>query len=76
MGDWEWQYYLNRVKAKRFHFDAQEVRPYLEYRRVRQAILDLNAELFAMTFTPVVHDERWHPSVESFDVTIDGEPSA
>ena len=75
VGDWEWQYYLNRVKTKRFSFDAQEVRPYLEYGRVRQAILDLNAELFGMTFTPVVHEERWHATVESFDVTIDGAPA-
>jgi thimet oligopeptidase len=73
VGDWEWQYYMNRLKTKRFRFDAQEVRPYLEYGRVRQAILDLNSELFGMTFTPVVHEERWHPTVESFDVTIDGE---
>ncbi len=28
-----------------------------------------------MTFTPVVDEERWHPTVESFDVTIDGEPA-
>ena len=69
--EWERLYYTNRVKAKRFRFDAQEVRPYLEYRRVRQAILDLNAELFGMTFAPVVYEERWHPSVESFEVTID-----
>ncbi len=75
VGEWEWQYYLNRVKAKRFRFDAQEVRPYLEYGRIRQAILDLNSELFGMTFTPVVHEERWHPTVESFDVTIDGKPA-
>src|SRR6266516_3697506 len=75
VGEWEWQYYLNRVKTRRFHFDAQEVRPYLEYGRVRQAILDLNSELFGMTFTPVVHEERWHPPVESFEVTIDGEPA-
>jgi thimet oligopeptidase len=75
VGDWEQLYYLNRVKAKRLQFDAQEVRPYLEYGRVRQAILDLNSELFGMTFTPVVHEERWHPTVESFDVTIDGEPA-
>ena len=75
VGEWEWQYYLNRVKAKQFRFDAQEVRPYLEYGRIRQAILDLNSELFGMTFTPVVHEERWHPTVESFDVTIDGKPA-
>jgi len=75
IGEWERLYYTNRVKAKRFRFNAQEVRPYLEYRRVRQAILDLNAELFGMTFTPVVHEERWHGSVESFDVRIDGQPA-
>ena len=75
IGEWEQLYYSNRVKTKRFRYDAQDVRPYLEYRKVRQAILDLNAELFNMTFTPVVHEERWHPSVESFDVTIDGKPA-
>jgi thimet oligopeptidase len=75
VGEWEQLYYQNRVKTKRFRYDAQEVRPYLEYKKVRQAILDLNAELFNMTFTPVVHEERWHPSVESFDVTIDGKPA-
>ncbi|MHB8632208.1 MAG: M3 family metallopeptidase, partial [Candidatus Limnocylindria bacterium] len=75
VGEWEQLYYTNRVKTKRFRFDAQDVRPYLEYRTVRQAILDLNAELFNMTFTPVMHEERWHPSVESFDVTIDGTPA-
>jgi thimet oligopeptidase len=75
IGEWEQLYYTNRVKTKRFRFDAQEVRPFLEYKKVRQAILDLNAELFTMTFTPIVHEERWHPSVESFDVTIDGTPA-
>ena len=75
IGTWDRAYYLNRVKTKRFRFDAQEIRPYLEYRTVRQAILDLNSELFGMRFAAVVHPERWHPSVESFDVTIDGAPA-
>ena len=75
IGEWEQLYYVNRVKTKRYGYDAQEVRPYFEYQKVRQAILDLNSELFNMTFTPVVHEERWHPSVESFDVTIDGTPA-
>lgn len=69
---WEWAYLANRVKRRRFRFDAQEVRPYLEYRCVRQAILDLSAELFGLSFSPVIHEERWHRSVESFDVAVDG----
>jgi thimet oligopeptidase len=72
---WDRAYYTNRVRTKRFRFDAQDVRAYFEYRRVRQAILDLNTELFVIGFSPVVHQERWHPSVESFDVTVDGAPA-
>jgi len=38
---------------------------------VRQAILDLASELFALSFTPV-DVTLWHPSVETFDVAVDG----
>ncbi len=48
------------------------MRPYLEYRSVRQAILDLAAELFGLTFTPIEPAETWHESVEHFSVTQDG----
>ncbi len=72
IGDWELTYYLERVKAERLQFDARVVRPYFEYRRVKEAILALTSELFGLTFTPVP-DRVWDPSVETFDVTVDGE---
>jgi len=75
IGEWELNYYLEQVKAKRFHFDARSVRPYFEYVRVKQAILDLSAELFGLTFTAVSdHPDVWHPSVETYAVTVDGRP--
>jgi thimet oligopeptidase len=73
IGDWESTYYIERIKAERFHFDARAVRPYFEYRAVRQAILDLSSELFGLSFMPVTNWEAWHPDVETFDVTVDGE---
>jgi thimet oligopeptidase len=71
IGTWDTQYLMERVKARRYSYDGRELRPYFEYRAVRQAILDLNSELFGLTFTPV---ERalWHPSVETFAVSVDG----
>ena len=71
VGTWDAQYLLERVKAERYAFDGRELRPYFEYGAVRQAILDLNAELFGLTFTPVEMD-LWHPSVETFAVSVDG----
>ena len=71
IGSWDTQYLLERVKARRYSYDGRELRPYFEYRAVRQAILDLNSELFGLTFTPV-EMALWHPSVETFAVRVDG----
>lgn len=70
--EWEISYLQEQVRATEVGFDAREVRPYLEYRAVRQAILDLNGELFGLEFSRA-SDPMWHPSVETFDVAIDGE---
>ena len=74
VGTWEHAYYTERVKAERLNFDSRAVRPYFEYRAVKQAILDLNSRLFSLTFTPVAFEESWHPAVETFTVTVDGKP--
>lgn len=74
IGEWDWLYYVERVRAERFQFDARALRPYLEYGTVRQAVLDLNSELFGAAFTPRPDVHLWHPSVETFDVTVDGRP--
>jgi len=73
LGTWDTAYYTERVKAERYRFDGRELRPYFEYRAVRQAILDLASELFGLTFTPI-DVALWHPSVETFDVLVDGTP--
>ncbi len=72
IGSWDIQYHLARAKDERAHFDPREIRPYLEYRSVRQAILDLASELFGLTFTRIDPPETWHEDVEHFAVTMDG----
>jgi len=71
IGTWDTQYLLERVKARKYSYNGRELRPYFEYRAVRQAILDLSSELFGLTFTPVTI-ALWHPSIETFAVHVDG----
>ncbi|MDE3112025.1 MAG: Zn-dependent oligopeptidase [Chloroflexota bacterium] len=71
IGDWDRRYLEQKVKADEIGFDARDARPYLEYDAVRRAILDLNSELFGIEFARSAFTP-WHPSVETFEVAIDG----
>lgn len=73
IGEWERRYLQEKVKADEIGFDARSARPYFEYRAVRQAILDLSSELFGLEFSRS-GETSWHPSVETFEVAIDGSP--
>ena len=73
IGLWDLAYCTERLKAERFAFDSRELRPYFAYRSVRDGIIDLAADLFSLTFSPV-EAPAWHRAVETFDVTLDGAP--
>jgi thimet oligopeptidase len=75
IGLWESAYFQQRINIERLAFDARSARPYFEYNAVQQAIFDLTSELFGLRFTPVDEPGIWHPSVETFDVAMDGEPA-
>jgi thimet oligopeptidase len=65
---WDAAYYTERIKAERHGADAQEIRPYLEYRRVRDGVLDVTGRLFGISYRRVEGARAWHPEVEAFDV--------
>jgi len=57
-----------QVKAEQYKFDSQAVRPYFEYRRVKQGVMDLTSRMFGITYRAVPDAAVWHPDVEAFDV--------
>ena len=66
--DWEKAYYEQRVKQEQLDFDAQSVRPYFEFTRVRDGLLAITARLFGIRYQRLADASAWHPKVESFDV--------
>jgi Zn-dependent oligopeptidase len=65
---WESAYYQELVKKSEYNFDAQSVRPYFPYERVKQGVLDVTSTLFGVTFKRVNNAPVWHPSVECYEV--------
>jgi thimet oligopeptidase len=60
------------VKAEQYGFDSQSVRPYFEYGRVKDGVLDVTARLFGIAYRKVEDAAVWHPEVEAYDVLEDG----
>ena len=68
---WEQGYWSDMVKRSDYDFDAQSVRPYFAYPKVKQGILDVTSKLFGVTFKRV-DVPVWHPSVECYEMYEDG----
>jgi thimet oligopeptidase len=66
---WDSAWLQERVKAEQYDFDSQSVRPYFEYGRVKDGVLDVSGRIFGIAYRRVPHAPVWHPEVEAYDVT-------
>ncbi len=71
---WDQAYLEDRVKAEQYSFDSQAVRPYFEYTRVKQGVLDITSRIFGVSYRRVPDAPVWHPDVEAYDVLQGYEP--
>ncbi|MBA2573307.1 MAG: Zn-dependent oligopeptidase [Nocardioidaceae bacterium] len=65
-------YYAELVRRERFDVDAQEVRTYLDFAKVRQGLLDVTGRLFGVSYAHV-DAPVWHSDVTAYDVHLEGD---
>lgn len=65
--DYERAYYAELVRAETLGYDSQEIRPYLEYTKVKQGVLDIVSRVFGLELSRS-GEPAWHPAVETYDV--------
>jgi thimet oligopeptidase len=65
---WDVAHLLRGAKIEKFGYDAQVMRPYFEYSRVLQGILDITSQMYGITYKPVTDAKVWHPEVTVYDV--------
>jgi thimet oligopeptidase len=62
-------HYLEVLRRETHDVDAQDVRRYFTFDRVRQGLLDITGRLFGLTYLPV-DVPSWHEEVTSYDVSL------
>jgi peptidyl-dipeptidase Dcp len=75
---WDWAYYAERLRRKRFHFDDAELRPYFEVDRVvHDGLFYAANRLYGLAFKERKDLPVYQPDVRVFEVfDADGSPLA
>ena len=67
-------FYSEVVRRERFDVDAQQVRGYFDFAKVRQGLLDVTGRLFGLSYARVDEAASWHEDVAVYDVQLEGAP--
>ena len=65
---WDWWYYAEKLRQKKYAIDEDEVKPYFELTNVRDGAFYVANQLFGLTFKPLVNVPVWNPVVQPFAV--------
>ncbi len=68
---WDWRYYARRVKAAKYAFDEDALRPYFSLDRVLEGAFWVANQLYGITFTERRDLPVYHPEVRVFEVKED-----
>ncbi|HEX7030262.1 MAG TPA: M3 family metallopeptidase [Gammaproteobacteria bacterium] len=75
---WDWDYYTEKLRAKRYSFDASQLKPYFEMHNVLEnGVFYAANQLYGISFRKRDDIPVYHPDVMVYEVTdADGEPLA
>ena len=65
---WDYSYYSNKLKAEKYSFDEEALRPYFELNNVIDGVFGLATKLYGLKFVQNDKIEVYHPDVKAFDV--------
>ena len=65
---WDWAYYSEKLKEKRFNLNEEELRPYFELGKVIEGVFGLATRLYGITFKKNEEIPVYHPDVETYEV--------
>ena len=63
---WDWWYYAEKLRQKKYAIDESEVKPYFELQNVREGAFHVANKLFGVTFEPLEDVPLWNPVVQPY----------
>jgi peptidyl-dipeptidase Dcp len=65
---WDWAFYTEKLKNKKFNFNEEELKPYFQLEKVKEGIFLLSNQLFGITFRPTTNIPVYHKDVSVYEV--------
>lgn len=65
---WDWAYYSEKLKEKKFNLNEESLRPYFELSRVIDGVFGLATRLYGITFKENPEIPVYHPDVKAYEV--------
>lgn len=66
---WDYYYYSEKVRQKKYNLDEAAVREYFPINQVQQGIFNMAERLYGIKFTEMPDAPKYDPSVTVYDVT-------
>jgi peptidyl-dipeptidase Dcp len=70
---WDYRYYAEKLRKKKYDLDFNEVKPYLQLEHIREAMFWAAGELYGFTFTKVDGLPVFNPNMSVYEVKRSGE---
>ena len=65
---WDWSYYSDQLKNKKFSLNDEMLRPYFELSNVKEGVFGLATRLYGITFRKNSEIPVYHPDVDAYEV--------
>ena len=65
---WDWAYYSNKLKDKKFKINDEMLRPYFELSKVEEGVFGLATRLYGITFKKNKEIPVYHKDVDAYEV--------
>ncbi|MDE6320681.1 MAG: M3 family metallopeptidase, partial [Muribaculaceae bacterium] len=66
---WDYYYYAEKLRQKKYAIDTEEVAAYFPVENVKKGIFSLANRLYGINFTPIPDAPKYHPDVDVYEVT-------
>ena len=65
---WDWAYYSEKLKVKKFDLDEEALRPYFELSQVIEGVFGLATRLYGIAFAENKNISTYHEDVKTYEV--------
>lgn len=65
---WDWGYYSQKLKDRKFSIDDEMLRPYFELEKVKEGVFGLATKLYGISFRKNADIPVYHKDVEAYEV--------